>query len=265
MDLGYPFTRACLLGDGCIGWHREEFPFISITHSAKQEDYLRYKASRLSKELGREVKVNGPHEYKDSRTGNIYKRFNVHVSHKTALSGLYRILYPDHKKLITSEFLEGLGAEALALLWMDDGGMNTSTNAGLLHLYCTMGEAEVYTEWITKISQGKIQPRLYREGETYRLRIMARQVPELERLIGRFLLPSMAYKLRLTYSSNSMTAARREMLGPPILTQAENSRLESLSDKALTEFMTSKGFNYTKKGSKSERIKRIREESLISG
>lgn len=264
MSLGYPFTRACLLGDGCLGLHRRRFPYLSITHSAEQEDYFRYKASKLSKELGRPVKVNGPHEYLDRRTDNIYYRYNVHVTHKEVLERLYSVLYPGGEKTVSREFLDDLGLEALAILWMDDGGMNKRTNAGLLHLYCDEDQVSIYRDWIIRLSRGQVEPRLYREGNKYRLRVMAKQMPTLNELIGQFILPSLRYKLELTYNSKRMMAARRAMSGPPTLTQAENARLDSMSDEELIQFMISKEFGYTKHGKKSERIARVRRESLLS-
>lgn len=263
MSLGYPFTRACLLGDGCIGLHRDKFPYLSITHSADQEDYLRYKAQRLSQELGRAIQVNGPHHYIDSRTNNTYSRFNIHITCKNVFGSLYETLYPDGDKTVSHEFLDGLGAEALAILWMDDGGMNTRTNAGLLHLYTSKSQALVFKEWIVGLSSGQVEPRLYPENGKFRLRVMTKQMPALHNLLSPFILPSMRYKLKLSYNSNRMMAARRAMSEPPTLTEAENSRLDSMTDEELIRFMTSKGFNYTKHGKKSDRIARVRRESLL--
>ena len=262
--IDFPFTRACLLGDGCLGLHRGKYPYLSITHSEKQQELLQFKAKRLSKELEREIKVNGPHEYIDDRTGNAYKRVNIHVSHKKSLSKIYSQLYPEGKKLITKSYLEGLGEEALAVFWMDDGGMNRGTNAGYLNLYTDEAQAKICADWIKSLSNGKINAKLHREGIKYRLRIMTSEIHALRELIRPYMIESMNYKLELSYNSSRMTTARRQQQGPPLLTQSENFLLEKMTDKQVTDFMKRKGFNYTKRGSKQERINRIRDESLIS-
>ncbi len=141
--------------------------------------------------------------------------------------------------------------------------MNTLTNAGLLHPYTSESQALIDKEWIVGLSSGQVEPRLYPENGKFRLRVMTKQMPALHNLLGPFILPSMRYKLKLGYNSNRMMAARRAMSEPPTLTEAENSRLDSMTDEDLIQFMTIKGFNYTKHGKKSDRIARVRRESLL--
>ena len=259
--MSHSFTRACLLGDGCLGLHRGSSVYLSITHAEVQRDWLEYKAQRIAGELGGKVNVNGPHQYTDERTGNTYSRVNVHICRTESLKTIYEELYPEGEKVLTPRFFEGLGAEALAVFWMDDGGMNRGTNAGYLNLYTDKEQAEVCANWIDKISAGTVSPRLHREKDKYRLRFITSQMHDLVQLIEPYFIPSMKYKLRLTYRSNIMTTARRKEQGRPQLTREEDSRLDTMTDPEITEFMKKKGFNYTKRGTKSERIDRIRRES----
>ena len=257
----HPFTRACLLGDGCLGLHRGSFVYLSITHAEAQRDWLEHKAQRIAGELGGKVNVNGPHKYTDERTGNTYSRVNVHICRTELLKPIYEVLYPDGKKVLTPGFFEGLGPEALAVFWMDDGGMNRGTNAGYLNLYTDKEQAEYCVDWIKDISRGSVSPKLHREKDKYRLRFKASEMHNLSQLIEPYFVESLKYKLRLTYNSNRMMTARRKEQGRPRLTREEDLRLETMTDPEITEFMKKKGFNYTKRGTKSERIDRIRRES----
>ena len=158
-QVSHSFTRACLLGDGCLGLHRGSFVFLAITHAEAQRDWLEYKAQRIAEELGGEVNVKGPHQYTDERTGNTYSRVNINVCRTELLKPIYEELYPEGKKLLTSGFFQGLGPEALAVFWMDDGGMNRGTNAGYLNLYTDAEQAKACAEWIKEISSGTVSPR----------------------------------------------------------------------------------------------------------
>lgn len=259
------FTRACLLGDGCLGLRRGSSVYLSITHAEVQRDWLEYKAQRIAEELGGEVNVKGPYQYTDERTGNTYSRVNIHICRTKVLKPIYEELYPEGEKLLTPGFFQGLGSEALAVFWMDDGGMNRGTNAGYLNLYTDEEQAKACAEWIKEISSGTVSPRLFREKDRYRLRFITSQINDLVQLIEPYFIPSMKYKLRLTYKSNMMTAARRKEQGRPQLTREENARLDAMTDPEITKFMKKKCFNYTKRGTKSERIDRIRRESDLVG
>ena len=73
----YLFTKACCLGDGSLTLktNRKKTAQFSCTHSIKQEEYIKYKASRISKEIKRKINVNGPKETFDKRTKTTYMAF----------------------------------------------------------------------------------------------------------------------------------------------------------------------------------------------
>lgn len=257
------FTRACVLGDGNLHLTKRGHIQLSINHSPRQLDYLYYKAKRIGEELGRKVNVTGPKNIYDDRTGKTYIQHSICTTATKELESHYQAIYLENKKTIRLDYINNLGLEALAILWMDDGGMNKEGNYGKLSLYTDRQQALEATEWIKRITSCEVNPQLYPEEEVFNLRVRTRDIPALHRLIAPYMLESMLYKLELTYSSNRMMKARRAMAGPPLLTSKENDSLERMSDTALTAFMKSKGFNYTKRGTKEERINRIRAESQI--
>lgn len=126
------FLKACLFGDGWLGLQRGSYVHLRIGHSAKQYDWLKYKANRINKILNKERKILGPYWQSDGKSTekkHVSYLFCVddHRLFKPWFERWYEV--PEHGRVIkhvTPDFLSGLGLEELAILWCDDGSVTSS-------------------------------------------------------------------------------------------------------------------------------------------
>jgi len=205
------FTLAAVAGDGCLGIPsgRPNSVYLSFTHSADQRDYLVYKMNRINEELGTKGTVSRPRTVYDSRTNKCYMSCQSMVVNP-ALKELYSLFYVDGEKRFTSRVLNLLGLEALAIFWMDDGSVGTTTSAvnkGILNLYRPLGEARLVCDWIQELTGVKAKP--YRDGSSYRVRISRSLMPRFLTKIRPFVHTSMRKKVTL-YFSHYNTKSKRE-------------------------------------------------------
>jgi hypothetical protein len=206
-----PFTVAAVLGDGSLGIpaDRPNSRYLSFTHSAAQRDYLVYKVSRINAELGTSARVSPPRPVRDKRTGKVYQSCQCMLV-SPYLRELYKLLYPNGKKLISRELLSELGLEALAVYWMDDGCVvqsRYSHNRGLLATYGDEQHALAHCDWINSLTGVNSVP--YRDRKHYRVRINSSEMPRFVRSIRPYVHSSMHKKVALTYSSYN-THSKRE-------------------------------------------------------
>ncbi|WP_338442349.1 hypothetical protein VZG28_05090 [Synechococcus elongatus IITB4] len=209
--LNYPFTLATVLGDGCLGIPktRPNSCYLSFTHSADQRDYLVYKMNRVNEELGTAGTVSPVRGAFDSRTGKTYQICQAMVVNPV-LKHIRAALYPHGKKKIDKSVLVGLGLEALAVYWMDDGSVvnsKTAKNRGLIASYCSEADALSQCEWINDLTGIKSLP--YEDRGFYRIRINASEMPRFLTHIRPYMHSSMKYKATLDYSSYN-TKSKRE-------------------------------------------------------
>lgn len=207
----HPFTLATALGDGSLGVpsRRPNSRYLSFTHSAAQRDYLVYKVSRINAELGTSASVSPPRAVRDKRTGQSYLSCQSMLV-SPHLRELHELLYPQGKKVISREVLKGLGLEALAIYWMDDGCVVHSMyarNRGLLATYCDKEHAEAHCDWINALTGVESVP--YQDRAHFRVRINASDMPRLVRCIRPYVHSSMHKKVALVYSGYN-TRSKRE-------------------------------------------------------
>jgi hypothetical protein len=121
------FLRGCLIGDGWLGLQRKKSVHLRIGHSAKQLEWLEWKASRINRILHKNRPVLGPYQTKDSN-GNSHLSYLYCVDDHKLLSPWFNRWYAPQEnqkttKKITPDFLNGLDLQALAILWCDDGSL----------------------------------------------------------------------------------------------------------------------------------------------
>lgn len=118
-----------LMGDSCISKQGNTY-FLSIEHSLKQEEYIRWKADRLK------ISNLYPRNRIDKRTGKINSSIQMRKGSKE-FKPFYEAFYTP-KKQISREILEELTPEAIAVWYCDDG--NVYYNGNNCHItLCTNG------------------------------------------------------------------------------------------------------------------------------
>ena len=125
------------------------------------------------------------------------------------LKPLYELLYPQGVKQFSKEVLNLLGLEALAIFWMDDGSVVDSkycTNRGILNTYTPLDETEIICEWLNNLTGVNSVP--YLDGNSYKIRINASEMPEFIYHVRPYTHSSMRKKVTLKYSHYNTKSKR---------------------------------------------------------
>jgi hypothetical protein len=173
----------CLLGDGTLTKSGKEYR-LRVEHKAAHGEYVDWKYYQLQR-----FGVTPPQFVRQHQS----YRFGT-IGHPE-LTGLHRAFYKDGKKSIPKFLKEQLSALALAILFMDDGGMVHSTVSFALH-----GYSEVDAELIRSILQKwGIETTWQVDGHGYgrRLYVTTSSYATFEKLVKPYVeeISCMAYKL----------------------------------------------------------------------
>lgn len=190
------------LGDGCL---KREPKFGSVTlyvsHAARQAPYAAWKLAQMNRICGTKASLNS---FNDKGK---YPAVRFGVTCKRILSPVRDLLYPSGIKRFTPEVFEGLGVQALALLWMDDGSLEVRRRqrprsikyerTGWLPVSKDMKEAEIVAEWIEALTGARASMLVHGGGMFY-LRWHSRQCRLLVSAIESLVHPCVKYKVDLT-------------------------------------------------------------------
>lgn len=174
---------------------------LAIQHSAKQADYLSWKAKLLSDAFGRPVNVS---HYVDK---NGFANCRICFTDETT-KRLRNVLYPNGRKVITEGSLNLLKTpHALTIMHLDDGclalhkvaetGKIKSREVYLATNSFTSEEVTMFCGWLGR--NFDVVARPVPERSTFRVRINASNA---NRLFGLFadIPKSMAYKIDMRYA-----------------------------------------------------------------
>jgi len=126
------FLKACLFGDGWLGLQRNKYVHLRIGHSAKQYDWLKYKAEKINQILGKDRKILGPYYQTDGKQKDKkHESYLFCVDDHSLFSPWFDRWYEVPKtgrviKHVTPDFLCDLSLPELAVLWCDDGSVSSS-------------------------------------------------------------------------------------------------------------------------------------------
>lgn len=180
-----------LLGDGsfCSVGSTTKNMCLSIAHSVRQEEYLKFKVSIL-----RKYKLSSSIQYRAVKKAR-YKEEIKECRHKSRLHPIFtniRTKYYDqygHKR-VHKEFVKDIDELGLAIWYMDDGYV---TKNSCIFSTCsfTLGEQQILADILLKkfnlhFNIGKHDNSMY---------LQARDFPKFVELIKSYVIPSMQYKL----------------------------------------------------------------------
>lgn len=201
-----------LLGDGCfcsVGKKAKNM-CLSIAHSEKQKEYLRYKWKILNKyNLASSII-----EYHINN--NRYSHELVGYRLKSKLHPIFtniRNKYYDsngHKRVF-KEFVKDIDTLGLAIWYMDDGYV-TKNSYILSTCSFTLEEQSLLADILLDkfnlhFTVGKHDNSMY---------LQAKDFPKFVELIKKYIIPSMQYKL-ITYSKRRVLGKQGELLEHPLI------------------------------------------------
>lgn len=181
-----------LLGDGsfCSAGKTTKNMYLSIAHSVKQEEYLKFKVSILEKYgLSSNIRYS---LIKNSR----YKNSEIsECRHKSRLHPIFtdiRAKYYDQYgyKRIHKEFVQNIDELGLAIWYMDDGYV-TKNSCIFSSCSFTLEEQQILADILLEkfdlhFNLGKHDNSMY---------LQAKDFPKFVNLIKPYVIPSMQYKL----------------------------------------------------------------------
>ncbi|WML54319.1 hypothetical protein RCG17_06640 [Neobacillus sp. PS3-12] len=208
MDRFKGILSGMLLGDGSLSYGGGANAFLRIQHSEKQLDYLLYK-SKLIEPMFKfhiaEIKPSGP------------KNPNTNYSLKTHrdkfLTKIIKIVYPKGKKKVTTEWLNWLTVEGLALWYMDDGCLVKSysyNKSGIWRIYrrvcefSTQGFTLEENQLLIKFLKEKFdldckvkKTTMKKYGTYYKIKVMTPSANKMFEMIKPYIIPGMEYKINM--------------------------------------------------------------------
>lgn len=189
------------IGDGYISSRKsKKYNYtqnsISFIHSEKQKEFIEYKAEKLHSIFG------GKCPNINFFYNNGYPAYRMIKTHKY-LRIIYKLMYPSGKKYISRKCLEYLTPEAIAIWYMDDGNLAKKKRNGKIHAYelylntfVTDEEHDAIISYFKEkwdVSFSKVK-----NNGGYRLRCGTIEAKKFIKIIERFIIPSMQYKIDIS-------------------------------------------------------------------
>lgn len=119
-DLQWQIVCGSVLGDGSLGKPSSGVNYhLTVSHGPRQVQYLRWKHSILS------PLASPPTSYRrlDPRYGVTYEMWRFHTPSLPSLTALHALCYGEQRR-IPSQVLDQMGSLAVAIWYMDDGGIS---------------------------------------------------------------------------------------------------------------------------------------------
>lgn len=194
-----------LLGDGCLKTKKQTlrdgtistyYEYV-ICHSEKQKEYLDYKRDLFHSIVG--GKKPNVH-FEQSKLGRSYRFSRCHRAFRLYHKRLYS---NNNKKFFTQQVLDWLTPQAVALWYMDDGGVSPtyrkdgtiSSCETRLATYCTKDQADLIVRWFEEKWGIRFKKHLHKKTQLWYLGLNTTEGAKFEELVRPYIIPSMFYKL----------------------------------------------------------------------
>jgi len=200
-----------LLGDGCLKTKKHKdsvyYEYV-ICHSTKQEAYLTYKRDLFHSIMGGKLpkihKEQIADKYESVRFSRCHKMFRL----------FHRTLYSKNdKKYFSDKVFRYLTPQAIALWYMDDGGISKSMWNGKissvemrLYTYFSEEEADRAISYFKDKFDISVKKRHYMKRDQWNLVFNSKESIKFESLIKDYIIPEMQYKLPSTYFTRALDA-----------------------------------------------------------
>lgn len=190
-----------IIGDGYLKQRKDKrYNYtqnsIEIKHCLKQKEYLKYKSELLLSIFGGkkpnviEFNNNG---YAGCKLTKTNKYFRI----------LYKLLYPNKKKVITRKALDYLKPQGIAIWYMDDGCLNPKKRNGKIHAYeltlntyLSYEDNQIIVDYFKEVWNVKFTI-VKSKGKT-RLRCGTIEARKFIEIVKPYIIPCMEYKINIS-------------------------------------------------------------------
>ena len=169
----------CVLGDGYM--RRKTHAHLQITHSFKQKEYVDWKY-RILKNLV----ITPPKTYKGNGDRVGYRFFTKSLPE---LTSIYIKFYSNKVKKVPKDII--LKPVTLAVWYMDDGSKSYKS----CYFNTQKFDSESQNNLIKALSKLKIEAKLNKDKQYFRIRVLTSSAPHLMDIIRPYVAKSMRYKI----------------------------------------------------------------------
>ncbi len=205
---------AVSLGDGHLKTVSPTSALLCIGHSAKQRDYLAYKAGLLNAALGCANEVKDRSVF-NKQNGKTYTTCQWWTPSRPALLGLRNLLYDQRVKRLSRPLLDYCGILGLAFYYMDDGSLylrhRPSISTGEMRLrertitlaVCdSIEQCELVSSWIFDLTGAVLTLKKHNTSvDKWILRCGGRNAAKLVEAVNSYVPSCMQRKTDFHYSS----------------------------------------------------------------
>jgi hypothetical protein len=163
---------------------------LQIEHCLDHAAYVAWKYERLEGIVGKPPRII---ERFDPRTSRIYRSLRFYT--KSVLKPFRSVFYRDGKKIVPDSIGEILDPQAIAVWFMDDGGRGARTPRGLVINTSGFSEQEQVRLQELLAERFDVQASIHRVGSGFQLYIRAVSFSRFSKLVSKFLVAPMRYKL----------------------------------------------------------------------
>lgn len=174
-----------ILGDGYLRIiEGRKDAFLEINHSFKAKDYVDWKYKML------ENIVKSKPKSRKGKEGRIAYRF--FTRQHPELTDLLEMFYKNGKKIIPTRIK--INPIILAVWYMDDGSKCRNSD---VYLNTQQFDIEDQKRMLKALRELGLKARLNKDKKYYRIRFLKSSLPRLKKLISKYIIPSMKYKIEL--------------------------------------------------------------------
>ena len=178
------FVIGTLLGDGYLRQVKgRQNAFLEVNHSITQKEHVEWKY-----ELLKNLTRSGPKSRRGKGTRVAYRFFTIQHPEFTKTMDLF---YKDKKKCIPDLILDPM---ILAVWFMDDGSRCSKDN---VYLNTQQFSKDDQYKLLKLLKNLGLDGTLNKDKEYYRIRFKTSSIPKLFRIIEKYIIPSMKYKIGL--------------------------------------------------------------------
>lgn len=168
-----------MLGDGYLVKTTCGYAF-RVNHGIAQKDYVDWKHNKLCDFVNSKPRQSGSTYY--FRT----------VTHPKFVE-LREVFYRDRLKVIPKNLIETLMNPFVLAVWIMDDGSRDSRQLRI-NTQCFSREEQVFLQNVLRTKLG-IETTLNRDKQQFRLRVSAKSMDHLKKMVMPYIIPSMFYKL----------------------------------------------------------------------
>lgn len=180
-----------LLGDGCLEvLPKRDSARLKLEYTSKQKAYIDWLYRIFHRWM-----INPPKRKMTKAFNKTYEKYWCTTVSSPILKGYFDLFYQNHRKIIPSTIGVLLTPIGLAIWFMDDGSTKSKESNG--RIICTHGFSQTEVLLLCQVLREKFsleaRPRKQKDGiEIY---ISGHSYIRLKELIGKYIIPSMRYKL----------------------------------------------------------------------